>query len=198
MRPIVFDLLDTLVDESGAYTSFYSQIQKKYSLQCSAQEFIGAFFSNQRKLIFANTSKPFKEVCECAFSSIIQHPDLRDLELLYGGYAQMMFKEGVIELLLKLSGTFDFYVLTNCSRDLVEKINLPGKCPVRFKRVFTAGEIGAYKPNPAAYESVVAFIGEPKEKIIYVSSNKWDQISSKKFGFDSRTMDELKQITLCR
>ncbi|MBS3106610.1 HAD family hydrolase [Candidatus Woesearchaeota archaeon] len=166
MRPILFDLLDTLVDESATYKTFYSKIQKKYSLECDAQEFVDSFFSNQRKLIFANSRKPFKEVCECAFSGIIPHPELRDLELLYGLYAKMMFKEGITELLQKLKNAFDFYVFTNCSRDLVEKINLPGKCPVKFKRVFTSEDIGAYKPNPTAYERVVGFIGVPKEKII--------------------------------
>lgn len=71
---------------------------------------------------------------------------------------------------------------------------LESKSPVKFEKIFTSEDNGVYKPNPGSYERVVDYIKLSASEIIYVSSNKWDSISSKEFGFNSKKIGELKAL----
>jgi len=97
-------------------------------------------------------------------------------------------------MLIRLSNKSRFFILTNCSNDLVRSINIESKSPVKFEKIFTSEDNCAYKPNPGSYEKVVEYIKLPRNNIIYVSSNKWDLDASRNFGFNSKSMEELKDL----
>ena len=42
---------------------------------------------------------------------------------------------------------------------------------------------------------VVDYVRKPVNEIIYCSSNIWDLIASRKFGFNSKSVEELKDFT---
>ena len=101
---------------------------------------------------------------------------------------------GIKEMLVGLQEKFRFFALTNCDNDLIERVNLSSKSPVRFERIFTAEDSGVYKPNPAAYQKVAGYIQLPASKIIYASSHQWDLDASKQFGFNSKSIEELVRL----
>ena len=160
----------------------------------SAEEFVKKLFKNQNEFVFANSQRAYKEITKLAYSKLIKQADPNDVELLFNLYLNMGFLRGIIELLLKLEKNHDLFILTNIDNDLLEKVNLPAKIQVRFKKIFTAENNKVYKPNPKAYQIVVDYIKLPKEKIIYVSSNDWDIKKSKEFGFNVKSIEECAQM----
>lgn len=184
----------TLLNESSVYKQFFSRISKKYRLEMNAEEFVKKLFHNQHEFIFGNSYKTYKEITKLSYIKLIKQADPNDVKLLFDLYQKMEFFPGIIELLIKLEKKHDLFILTNIDNDLLERINLPAKSQVIFKRIFTAENNRVYKPNPKAYQTVVDYIKLPKEKIIYVSSNNWDIKKSKEFGFNVQSIEDLKQI----
>jgi|TARA_Y100000310_G_scaffold91835_1_gene89285 2-haloacid dehalogenase len=192
MQPIVFDLLNTLLDESKIYNKFYSYVLKKYPIDIRPQEFINRFFQYQREHIFANSKKPFKEIVKLAYIKLVKDADVKDLEILFKAHKDIVFLPGIKEMLMKLQKKYQFFVLTNCSNDLVKMIDLPSKSLVKFEKIFTSEDNGVYKPNPGSYEKVIDYINLPANKIIYISSNEWDLKASKEFGFNVKSIGDMK------
>ena len=193
-QPIVFDLLNTLLDESEIYHKFYFCILKKYPISIGHEEFIKQFFQYQREQIFANSKKPVKEIVKTAYLKLVKGADAGDLDILFNMHKGIKFLPGIREMLLNLHKNYSFFILTNCANDLVELMDIYKKSPVKFGKIFTSEDNGAYKPNPGSYEKVVRYIKLPANKIIYCSSNQWDLKSSKEFGFNSKTIEELAKL----
>lgn len=191
-QPIVFDLLNTLLDESEIYNKFYSYILKKYTINLRPQDFIEQFFQYQREHIFKNSKKPFKEIVKMAYLKLVKGADIKDLEVLFNLHKDIAFLPGIKEMLVKLQQKCRFFVLTNCANDLVALMDLPSKSPVKFEKIFTSEDNGVYKPNPGSYEKIIDCIKLPRNNIIYASSNEWDLKSSREFGFNSKSIEELK------
>jgi 2-haloacid dehalogenase len=52
-----------------------------------------------------------------------------------------------------------------------------------FKAVLSVDEVRLFKPAPQVYALAVQRLGVPKERIGFVSSNCWDALGAKAFGF---------------
>jgi 2-haloacid dehalogenase len=52
-----------------------------------------------------------------------------------------------------------------------------------LKEVISVHELSVFKPSPRVYELAVQKLGVPKETIGFVSSNSWDAVGAKVFGF---------------
>jgi len=52
-----------------------------------------------------------------------------------------------------------------------------------FTHLLSADLVGVYKPDPQVYELVPMALGLPKEGIIFVSSNAFDVMGAKAYGF---------------
>ena len=124
----------------------------------------------------------------------MEDADARDLEVLFNMYKGIKFLPGIKEMLPELHKNYKFFILTNCANDLVELMDLGKKSPINFEKIFTSEDNGVYKPNPGSYEKVVDYIKLPRNDIIYVSSNKWDLDASRNFGFNSKSIEELKAL----
>jgi 2-haloacid dehalogenase len=72
-------------------------------------------------------------------------------------------------------------ILSNGSPDLLEP--LVRNSGLRFDAVLSVDELEVYKPAPPVYELAVRRLGTPKERIGFVSSNCWDALGAKSFGF---------------
>jgi 2-haloacid dehalogenase len=72
-------------------------------------------------------------------------------------------------------------ILSNGSPDLLDP--LVRNSGLRFDAVLSVDELKVYKPAPQVYELAVRRLGKPKERIGFVSSNCWDALGAKSFGF---------------
>jgi 2-haloacid dehalogenase len=72
-------------------------------------------------------------------------------------------------------------ILSNGSPDMLEP--LVRNSGLRFDAVLSVDELKVYKPAPQVYELAVRRLGVARERIGFVSSNCWDALGAKSFGF---------------
>ena len=72
-------------------------------------------------------------------------------------------------------------ILSNGSPDLLEP--LVRNSGLKFDAVLSVDELKVYKPAPQVYELAVKRLGVSKERIGFVSSNCWDALGAKSYGF---------------
>jgi 2-haloacid dehalogenase len=72
-------------------------------------------------------------------------------------------------------------ILSNGSPDMLEP--LVKNSGLRFDAVLSVDELKIFKPAPEVYELAVEKLGVPKESIGFVSSNCWDALGAKCYGF---------------
>jgi len=72
-------------------------------------------------------------------------------------------------------------ILSNGSPDMLEP--LVAHSGLALDAVISVDELRLYKPAPQVYELAVRRLGLPKEAIGFVSSNGWDALGAKSFGF---------------
>ncbi|HZE59240.1 MAG TPA: haloacid dehalogenase type II [Burkholderiales bacterium] len=72
-------------------------------------------------------------------------------------------------------------ILSNGSPDLLDP--LVRNSGLRFDAVLSVDELKIYKPAPQVYALAVKRLGVPKERIGFVSSNCWDALGAKSYGF---------------
>jgi 2-haloacid dehalogenase len=72
-------------------------------------------------------------------------------------------------------------ILSNGSPDMLDPLVKHSGLPL--DAVLSVDEVGAFKPTPAVYELAVSRLHVPKERIGFVSSNCWDALGAKSFGF---------------
>ena len=72
-------------------------------------------------------------------------------------------------------------ILSNGSPDMLEP--LVKKSGLEFDAVLSVDAVKVFKPAPAVYELAVKALGLPKQEIGFVSSNGWDALGAKAYGF---------------
>jgi len=72
-------------------------------------------------------------------------------------------------------------ILSNGSPDML--LPLVSQSNLSFDAVISVDELKIYKPAPQVYELAVKKLGVPKERVGFVSSNGWDALGAKSFGF---------------
>ena len=72
-------------------------------------------------------------------------------------------------------------ILSNGSPDMLDP--LVAQSGLRLDAVLSVHELRAYKPAPQVYQLAVDKLAVPKEQIEFVSSNCWDALGAKSFGF---------------
>jgi 2-haloacid dehalogenase len=72
-------------------------------------------------------------------------------------------------------------ILTNGSPDMIDP--LVAQCGLQFDAVLSVDALKIYKPAPQVYQLAVDRLGIAKEDIEFVSSNCWDALGAKAFGF---------------
>jgi 2-haloacid dehalogenase len=73
-------------------------------------------------------------------------------------------------------------ILTNGSPDMIEPL-VRNRLPGRLEAVLSVEPLRIFKPAPQVYQSAVNRLGVPAARIGFVSSNCWDALGAKSFGF---------------
>lgn len=81
-------------------------------------------------------------------------------------------------------------ILTNGSPDMIEP--LVKHSALKFDAVLSVDELKIFKPAPEVYQFAVDRLSVPKESIGFVSSNCWDALGAKSFGFRVFWINRLK------
>jgi 2-haloacid dehalogenase len=72
-------------------------------------------------------------------------------------------------------------ILSNGSPDML--LPLVEHSGLEFDAVLSVDELKVYKPAPQVYELVVSKLNVSRERVAFISSNCWDAMGAKSFGF---------------
>ena len=74
-------------------------------------------------------------------------------------------------------------ILSNGTRAMLEPLAASSGLAPHLDAILSVDEAGIYKPSPRVYQLVVDRLGLAPERIGFVSSNAWDAVGAKAFGF---------------
>ena len=81
-------------------------------------------------------------------------------------------------------------ILSNGSPDML--LPLVQNSGLKLDAVISVDQLKVFKPSPRVYELAVQKLQTPKERIGFVSSNCWDALGAKSFGFSVYWINRLK------
>lgn len=102
------------------------------------------------------------------------------MEALMSEYYMLSTYDDVAPTLRKFQG-MKMAILSNGSPDMLGPLVRNSGLP--FDAVISVDELKRYKPAPEVYGLAVSKLDVPKERIGFVSSNCWDALGAKSFGF---------------
>jgi 2-haloacid dehalogenase len=102
------------------------------------------------------------------------------MEALMSEYLRLSPYPDVREALKKLEGT-QLAILSNGSPDMLDPLVQDSGLPL--DAVLSVDSLKIFKPAPQVYQLAVERLGVAKEHIGFVSSNCWDALGAKAFGF---------------
>lgn len=128
--------------------------------------------------------RPFSEVTRDALAWACESLGLRltvpQMEALMAEY-QMLSAYPDVENSLKKLGSYKTAILTNGSPDMIGP--LVEHSGLRFDAVLSVDAVKVFKPAPQVYELASTQLTVPAARIGFVSSNCWDVMGAKSFGF---------------
>jgi len=148
-------------------------------------------YSWQRSLMqrYAPFSQVTREALAYACKALGLPLDAETAQALMAEYLRLSPYSDVPRALQKLAGP-PHAILTNGSPDMIEP--LVRGSGLRFDHVLSVDEVKVYKPAAQVYQLAVDRLGVPKEEIGFVSSNGWDALGAKSFGFRVYWINRLK------
>jgi 2-haloacid dehalogenase len=83
-----------------------------------------------------------------------------------------------------LAARMPLAILSNGQPEMIDAVVDHNELRVFFgERIFSAHEVGIYKPDPRVYAIATAQLELPADAVGFVSSNGWDAAGGKSFGF---------------
>jgi 2-haloacid dehalogenase len=135
---------------------------------------------------------PFSQVTRDALAyacaSLALALDARQAEALMQEYLQLAVYPDVPAALAGFKAKKA--ILSNGSPDMLDP--LVRQSGLQFDAVLSVDEVKVFKPAPEVYQLAVDRLGVVKESIGFVSSNCWDALGAKSFGFRVYWINRLK------
>jgi 2-haloacid dehalogenase len=107
--------------------------------------------------------------------------DAQQTDALMAEYRRLATYPDVADALARLRSGRKLAILTNGSPDMIEP--LVAHHGLQFDAVVSVDELAVYKPAPEVYALAVRRLGVAAADIGFVSSNGWDALGAKSFGF---------------
>lgn len=140
----------------------------------------------QRSLMrrYAPFSTVTREALAYACESLGLPLDEAKATILMGEYSNLATYRDVPEALASLkTGRRKLAILTNGSPDMIDNLVANRRMTESFDAVLSVDPLKMYKPAPEVYQLAVERLGVSAQKTGFVSSNCWDAIGAKSFGF---------------
>ena len=83
-------------------------------------------------------------------------------------------------------------ILSNGSKDMLATVVESNGLKPYLNKVVTVEEVRLFKTAPQAYELLLKAFPVQKEEILFVSSNAWDALAAKWYGFDVFWVNRLR------
>lgn len=181
---LVFDAYGTLFDVHSVLArceAFWPGMGAQLSQLWRAKQLE---YTWQRSLIghYAPFSVVTGEALEYSCASLKLELASKEKETLMNEYLNLAPYPDVPEALQRFKGR-KLAILTNGSPDMIGPLLKNRGMDTVFDAVLSVDEMKIYKPAPQVYQLAVDRLGIPAAGIGFVSSNCWDAIGAKAFGF---------------
>jgi 2-haloacid dehalogenase len=182
LRALVFDAYGTLFDVHSVARRCESFWPGKGALLSQAWRAKQLEYTWLRSLM--RRYRPFSEVTLEALAYACASLDLpldeKRSNALMDEYLMLAIYPDVRDF-LKSSKIEKRAILSNGSPDMLDP--LVKQSGLHFDAVLSVDELKIFKPAPEVYELAVRRLGVKKEDVGFVSSNCWDALGAKSFGF---------------
>ena len=182
LEALVFDAYGTLFDVHSVVQrceSFWPGQGARVSQLWRAKQLE---YTWQRSLMrrYAPFSGVTREALAYSCEALALELTAERMEALMGEYHMLSTYDDVVPALKKLAGR-KMAILSNGSPDMLGPVVEHAK--LELDAVLSVDEVKIFKPAPEVYELAVARLGVDKGRIGFVSSNCWDALGAKSFGF---------------
>ena len=179
---LVFDAYGTLYDVHSVMQRCESFFPGKGALLSQLWRSKQLEYTWQRSLMrrYVRFSTVTREALAYACEALGLELTAERMEALMSEYHMLSAYADVAPTLKKLQGTKKA-ILSNGSPDMLEPV--VRNSGLALDAVISVDELKIYKPAPEVYALAVSKLKIPKERIGFVSSNCWDALGAKSYGF---------------
>ncbi len=184
-KAIVFDAYGTLFDIASV------QDRLEYHVGLHAQRFGEIWRGKQLEYTWLRAMmgryQPFSVVTRealiytCTVLSL--HVSEEIVDDLMEHYLKLSVFEEIPDILATLRKSHQLAILSNADKPMLEKAVHYNQLSNSFDVILSADEVKTFKTTPVVYALAEKYLKLSKEEICFVSTNRWDVVGAKSFGF---------------
>lgn len=196
-KVLTFDCYGTLIDwEAGIWDAFQPLISGNGRSDILRGDALEAFATFESQLEFESPDMPYPEVLRQVHVAFARRFGLLTSTSLDTGFGESLphwpaFPD-TADALRYLKSRYKLVILSNVSRDGFAAANR--KLGVEFDAVYTAQDIGSYKPAPANFEYLLEHLNEDlgleKQEVLHTAQSLFhDHATAQSFGLATAWID---------
>ena len=184
LKAVVYDAYGTLYDVHSVIQRCESLFPGKGPQLSQLWRAKQLEYTWQRSLMnrYVPFSRVTREALEYSCEALGLRPTEEAMHALMREYLALACFPDVRPALERLAGMRQA-ILSNGSPDMLDP--LVSHSALRFDAVISVDAVKIYKPSPAVYELVSRTFGVKPDEVAFVSSNCWDALGARHFGFQS-------------
>jgi 2-haloacid dehalogenase len=196
-RVLTFDCYGTLIDwEAGIWDAFQPLISGNGWSDILRKDALEAFATFENRLEAETPGMPYPEVLMRAHAAVAGHFGLQTTARLDSDFGESLPQwpafPDTADALRYLKTRYKLVILSNVDRDGFAASNR--KLGVEFDAVYTAQDIGSYKPDPANFEYLLEHLrrdlGLEKQDILHTAQSLFhDHVPARSFGLATAWID---------
>jgi 2-haloacid dehalogenase len=182
-KTVTFDCYGTLIDWESGLLGYLQPLFKGYYIN-TIDEFVLACFSEFEPAAQAQGGS-YREVLARVMEGFARRLAFTPTDDVVSGLAQSVEQwpafEDTLPALQALKAHFELCVISNTDDDLFESSSK--QLGVEFDHVVTAQKVGAYKPDPAMFETALDVVKAP---VLHVAQSRFhDIVPASTMGLDT-------------
>ena len=196
-KVLTFDCYGTLIDwETGIWDAMQPLLMQNTSVALSREQALETFARHEHRLEARHPSMPYPEILAAVHEALAAEHGLATTGALDHSFGQSVPQwpafADTAEALRILKKHFRLVILSNVHREGFAASNR--KLGVEFDAVYTAQDIGSFKPDPANFEFLVTalkrdFSLTPEDVLHTAQSLFHDHVPAQSFGLCSAWID---------
>lgn len=188
MTAVVFDAYGTLFDLNNLAVLATEAIGDHALAQSVCRTWRTKQLDYAWTSVLMNRYQDFDKLTELALTFALQDASIEDLSVktqLLSAYDTLPLFDDVTSTLDVLAESHKLAILSNATFRSLQKMTDAQGILFSFDYLLSVEPIRLYKPSRAAYQLAVDALHCEKSEIMFVSSNYWDVVGAKSFGFET-------------